>query len=474
MKITSAAYLLAIAAMASCAHPKAETQDTPAPTSMKLWLCEGRDFHNVARMFDDSEVSAFLPEDMMVYHFRLDTPLSVDSVRLIPVRRRGYSTDYSLHTFSNGRRCTNNGISIKPDVHELSTLDIMVEYTGGDMERREFYRDSLPYLIELESMEQHKRVAFSGMEFYKDGRRINDTTMFGISGDIDDHCISSKLTTQYASKLDGHLLNRKLVYASPSAKCTFKIFGSGIMSVLVDGNLSHGLISENADGRLMLDLQLAPDGISSQQASLYINGHDIAVPAIGLDARYDGLDSDFLNLRNFPDLFQFEIRYATDNNFTHKVLYDAPICYLRYAPARDLIGAARDIVSADGLMIRMYDGYRPRKMQYVMWEVCPNPNFLSPPGKGSIHNRGGAVDLTLATPDGSVLDMGTDYDFCGAEAYTSNTNLPDTVLRNRQLLFDLMRRHRFNMIRTEWWHFSHAAAMQFGLEDFVPDEFVRF
>ncbi len=460
--------------LAGCSEPTRPVRHIEPPSCITLLMDNAGSFGNARRMFDDSEVSAFVADDLTLYRFRLPEPVSVDSVCMRPVRRRGYSSQYAIHAWANGISCNVNTNTIAVNSDGLRSLDIMVESMGSDMERREFYHDSLPYVIELESTVQHRRIAFAGMDFYRDGRRINDTTDFQMGVADDGNAISCNIEKLYAGRMDGSLLNRTVVYTTADGVCKIRILSSGAVAIVRDGVPYAGQIAEDAQGHRSMALFCGGDGLANPVPAMYINGYQITVPALRVDIHYDGQDSDLLNLRNFPDLFQFEIRYATDNNFTHSKLYPEPICYLRYAPARDLISAARDIVSADGLMIRMYDGYRPRKMQYVMWEVCPNPNFLSPPGKGSIHNRGGAVDLTLATPDGSVLDMGTDYDFCGAEAYTSNTNLPDTVLRNRQLLFDLMRRHRFNMIRTEWWHFSHVAAMQFGLEDFVPDEFVRF
>lgn len=472
MKITSAAPVIAIAALASCSPMPGGGRETPQPSRLELSLAECRGYSNVAKMFDDSDVSAFIPDDMMVYHFRLNDPAAVDSVILRPVRRRGYAAGYRLHTFCNGKICPNNGTAIQLNGTELSSLDIMVEYTAGDVDRREYYRDTLPYVIELESVIQHSRVAFSRMEFYSHGRRINDTTSLSICGPVSGEGFDTALMARYAGKVDGSLLGRKVICATPSGSSSFKIFDSGEITVINDGKLYHGAVQESG-GKLQIELQLTPGGESSGAASLYINGHDIAAPALGLDARYDGIDSDLINLKCFGDLFKFDIKYATTDNFTHSQLYPEPICYLRYVAARDLMDAAR-FFKTQGVMIKMFDGYRPRRVQYVMWDVCPNPNFLSPPSVGSIHNRGGAVDLTLVYPDGSELDMGTPYDFCGPEAYTSNTNLPDSVLANRGLLIDNITRFHFNKIRTEWWHFSHSTARAYPLLEFVPDEYIQF
>ncbi|MGB5500207.1 MAG: M15 family metallopeptidase, partial [Maribacter sp.] len=86
--------------------------------------------------------------------------------------------------------------------------------------------------------------------------------------------------------------------------------------------------------------------------------------------------------------------------------------------------------------------------------------------KGSIHNKGGAVDITLVTMDGEELDMGTDFDFFGKRAYHDNLDLPQDVLDNRKLLKETMEKHGFWSIRTEWWHYNLSAASNDKVADF--------
>lgn len=473
MRIISAMPIVIIAALASCSQRAADKPVVQEPSSMEIVMEGCHDFQNVARLFDDSDISSFAPQDMMVYHFRPVHHESVDSVRLVPVSRRGYDTDFRIHAFCNGHKCDITGNTIRLNALELRNLDIMVEYTGADMDRREYYRDTIPYVIELESVNQSRKVAFSGMEFYKDGRMINEETILSLDDQAKVSAPAPRIKSLYVSKVDGSLLNRKVSYTTADGSCVFKIFDNGDFSVLNNGTLSHGILTEPQPDKLELELQLMPEELSYNHPNLYINGHDIAVPAIGMEARYDAIDSDLINLKCFGDLFMFDIKYASSDNFTHSKLYPEPICWLRYVAACDLMEAARFFLS-QGVMIKMFDGYRPHRMQYLMWEVCPNPNFLSPPSVGSIHNRGGAVDLTLVYPDGRELDMGTPYDFCGPEAYTTNTNLPDSVLENRALLINNITRFHFNKIRTEWWHFSHSMARAYGLCEFVPQEFIDF
>jgi D-alanyl-D-alanine dipeptidase len=75
-----------------------------------------------------------------------------------------------------------------------------------------------------------------------------------------------------------------------------------------------------------------------------------------------------------------------------------------------------------------------------------------------MHNRGAAIDLTLADPDGKEIDMGTPYDFFGPEAHHDYTKLPSEILGHRQKLKTVMEKHGFQSIRTEWWHYSYTRA----------------
>lgn len=173
----------------------------------------------------------------------------------------------------------------------------------------------------------------------------------------------------------------------------------------------------------------------------------------------------FIDLQDLDSSFVIDVRYATTNNFTETQLYDCPKCLLRYSVAKKLV-EANQIFQKKGFRLKIFDAYRPFSVQVKMWEACPNINFVAPPERGSIHNRGGAVDVTLVDSLGNQLDMGTPYDFLGYRAYTTNFDLPDTVLTNRHLLQSVLDSCGFMKIKTEWWHFSHRTCMKYPIEDF--------
>lgn len=183
-------------------------------------------------------------------------------------------------------------------------------------------------------------------------------------------------------------------------------------------------------------------------------------------------DTTFVRLADYSADFAYDMRYATENNFLKAKVYDCAECYTRVKTAKALMKANAEFMQK-GYKIKFFDCYRPNSVQYKMWEIVPNPQYVANPVKGSIHNRGGAVDITLVTLDGEELDMGTDFDFFGKRAYHDNMDLPQNILDNRKVLKETMEKHGFWSIRTEWWHYNLSAATNDGIANFkweCPDE----
>lgn len=179
-------------------------------------------------------------------------------------------------------------------------------------------------------------------------------------------------------------------------------------------------------------------------------------------------DTVFVRLADYSKDFAYDMRYATKNNFLKEKVYDCAECYTRVKTARALIIANKEFEKS-GVKIKFFDCYRPNSVQYKMWELVPNPQYVANPVKGSIHNKGGAVDITLVTIEGKELDMGTDFDFFGKRAYHDNMDLPKDVLDNRKLLKETMEKHGFWSIRTEWWHYNLSAGSNDKVADFKWD-----
>jgi len=181
---------------------------------------------------------------------------------------------------------------------------------------------------------------------------------------------------------------------------------------------------------------------------------------------FEGLaDTTFVRLADFSDGFAYDMRYATKNNFLKAQVYDCAECYTRVKTAKALIKANKAF-NKKGVKIKFFDCYRPNSVQYKMWEIVPNPQYVANPVKGSIHNKGGAIDITLVTLEGEELDMGTDFDFFGKRAYLDNFDLPQNILDNRKLLKETMEKHNLWSTRTEWWHYNLQGASKDPIANF--------
>lgn len=163
--------------------------------------------------------------------------------------------------------------------------------------------------------------------------------------------------------------------------------------------------------------------------------------------------SAFVNLKNFSSDFVFEMKYATSDNFLKESVYPCAECFLQAKTVKHLLEANNEFM-AMGYRIKIYDCYRPKSIQRKMWKIVPDANYVANPKKGSIHNRGGAVDITLVDSLGVELDMGTKFDFFGEEASHNYLNLPENILKNRLLLKEIMLKNNFKSFDSEWWHYN--------------------
>jgi len=149
-----------------------------------------------------------------------------------------------------------------------------------------------------------------------------------------------------------------------------------------------------------------------------------------------------------------DLKYATEDNFVQAKMYSCGRCFLRPTVAK-LIIAAHQELQKKGLGLKLFDCYRPKPIQELLWKKVPNANYVTPPWKGSMHNRGAAIDLTIVNKNGQALDMGTAYDFFGQEAHHTFTKHSTEIAANRKLLKALMADFNLRPIRTEWWHYSY-------------------
>jgi zinc D-Ala-D-Ala dipeptidase len=191
-----------------------------------------------------------------------------------------------------------------------------------------------------------------------------------------------------------------------------------------------------------------------------------APPKVAARPSYD--TTAWIRILDIDSTIVEDMRYATTNNFMQMQVYDCPACYLR-PEAAAAIGKAHRALRAKGYGgLKMFDCYRPRPVQQKLWDKVPDARYVTPPKKGSMHNKGLAVDLTILDSNGRELDMGTDFDYFGKEGYHTYTQLSDTILANRTLLRETLYAVGFRHIRTEWWHYSYTK-VYYPISDWLWD-----
>lgn len=176
-------------------------------------------------------------------------------------------------------------------------------------------------------------------------------------------------------------------------------------------------------------------------------------------------DSTFVMLKKIDSTFYYDLKYATEDNFLKEKVYGCADCFVRYKTAKKLV-IANDSFKKHGYRIKFFDCYRPLTIQKKMWKIYPDKRYVANPVKGSNHNRGSAIDITLVNNLGNALDMGTEFDFFGRKAHHAYQNLPDEVLENRKFLKSVMEANGFWSITSEWWHYNLEKSYLYKVSDF--------
>ncbi|MGJ0481071.1 D-alanyl-D-alanine dipeptidase [Pantoea agglomerans] len=167
----------------------------------------------------------------------------------------------------------------------------------------------------------------------------------------------------------------------------------------------------------------------------------------------------------FPQL-AIDLKYATADNLTGQPIYRDARCLLHIDAARALKKSI-EIARVAGYKLLILDAYRPPAAQAILWNACPNQDYVAPLTRGSNHSRGTAVDVTLMDEHGEILDMGTGFDEMSEHSHPYHPAVPVQAQRNRLMLNAIMLGGGFTGIATEWWHFELPGSESYLLIDGV-------
>lgn len=176
-------------------------------------------------------------------------------------------------------------------------------------------------------------------------------------------------------------------------------------------------------------------------------------------------DEELVDLQTTLNTAVFDIKYATEQNFTGEIIYPTPGAFAR-KPVAEALREVQDSLQNRGLSLKIFDAYRPYSASVKLFEVYSNPEFVADPKEGSRHNRGCAVDLTLTNRSTrQELEMPTEFDDFSEAAAADYRDLPTEVLKNRSALIGVMDHFGFDVLSTEWWHFDYRGWEDYPLMD---------
>ncbi len=208
---------------------------------------------------------------------------------------------------------------------------------------------------------------------------------------------------------------------------------------------------------------------------LFVNGQNKGYTRPSLTDKWDDYKQQVKNdsakkmveLRSMIPGIVYDLRYATVNNFMRRLMYPAGTntTFLRL-PAVKALQKVQQELNEKGLGLKIYDAYRPYGVSVKFWELVKDERYVANPSRGSSHNRGVAVDLTIIKlQTGKELNMGTGFDNFTDTAHHNFTQLSKEILENRELLKSTMGKYGFNAYSDEWWHYSIPNSGKFEILD---------
>jgi len=188
------------------------------------------------------------------------------------------------------------------------------------------------------------------------------------------------------------------------------------------------------------------------------------VSLTGCSLSLTGAEAPLVDAQKYDSSLTLDIRYATKNNFTHQAVYPEARCLLR-KPVAEALSRVQTSLKARGLSLKVFDCYRPLSVQRIFWKLVPDERYVADPEKGSRHNRGAAVDITLLDSNGHEVEMPSGYDDFSEKAHRDYQSGSKKAIANRALLEKFMEQEGFVGLDTEWWHFDFKGWEKYPLED---------
>lgn len=210
-----------------------------------------------------------------------------------------------------------------------------------------------------------------------------------------------------------------------------------------------------------------PKTISSQDSNKKQKTKPITQEKEAISLEKSLTEMGLVDIQSLDASIKVDVKYTTTDNFMKADAYgDLDKIFLQKEVAEMLVKAHTALKkSYPNYRFIVFDGARPFRVQQKMWQIVKGTDMAHyvarPDAKGSMHNYGCAVDLSIIDEKGKELDMGTPFDFLGAlaqttieEAYIKQGKLTRKQVDNRLILRKAMESVGFTVLKREWWHFN--------------------
>jgi len=184
--------------------------------------------------------------------------------------------------------------------------------------------------------------------------------------------------------------------------------------------------------------------------------------------------SDLVDIAKLDPRIKLDIRYATTDDFLSTPVYTSARAFLQRPAAEALLRAHRDLMGR-GYGLLIFDGYRPWYVTKIFWDATPadKHGFVADPSKGSKHNRGCAVDLSMYDlKTGKEVEMPGVYDEMSNRSFPTYTGGTAEQRARRDLLRSAMEKQGFKVDKAEWWHFDYKDWRHYAIQN-IPFEDIK-
>lgn len=231
-------------------------------------------------------------------------------------------------------------------------------------------------------------------------------------------------------------------------RCAFSRSADGVASTMLqEGKSYHRILTGPGEGRSFRITPLKPVEVLRREALK-------AIPPKEPGRR---AKPDLVDVGRLDSTIRLDIRYATTENFIGAQFYSQARAFLQRPAAEALLRVHRALRPL-GYGLLIHDAYRPWYVTKMFWDATPESQkqFVADPQKGSRHNRGCAVDLSLYDrTTGRPVEMTSGYDEFSHRAYPNYPGGTSLQRWYRSLLSRAMEAEGFKVFAWEWWHFDY-------------------